>query len=188
MTIIQPHQFDLLARNVVAAQKSLLTTVQRLSSGRQIENPSDGPSDWFAGFSLGAERSQVSQAILNTRRADQVVSVAIDSISQIRSLVGGLRSLVVESQNRGARSDIELSSLESDVDDALEAIDVQRHRSLESIAGILGGDRGIVAAGVAEHAHAADGVDGVNFFRGSGNRLCRMGEVGGGLCAESPRV
>ena len=123
MTIIQPYQFDLLARNVVSAQRSLLTSVQRLGSGKRFERPSDGLSDWFAGLSLGAARSQVSQAIVNTRRADQVVSVAIDSVSQIRSLVGSLRSLVVESQNLGALSSSDFLSIESDVDLALESID-----------------------------------------------------------------
>ncbi len=102
------------------AQKS---TLLQLSTGKRINSGKDDPAGLIAISNLSAERTAVQGAITNNQRTDSILSVADSSITEISTLLNEISTLVSASSSSANLSDSERSANQSQIDDALDAID-----------------------------------------------------------------
>lgn len=109
-------------RNTQNANKLLNQSLQRLSTGLQINNGKDNPAGLIASESLRLQVTTIEQSIKNSNRANNVISTADSALGEIGGLLNQIRGLVQEGLNVGALSQDETEANQSQIDAALSAI------------------------------------------------------------------
>lgn len=109
-------------QSVQKANNTLGTTLQRLSTGLQINNGKDNPSGLIASETLRSQVTAIEQSIKNSNRANNVIATADSALGEINGLLNQVRGLVQEGLNTGALSDSEVSANQLQIDAALNAI------------------------------------------------------------------
>ena len=99
------------------------STLQQLTTGKRINAGKDDPAGLIALESLNAELTAVNTSLTNNQRTDSILTVADQAIGEISSLLGEIESLVVASTSDANLTASEVAANQSQVDDALEAID-----------------------------------------------------------------
>ncbi len=99
------------------------STMQQLTTGKRINTGADDPAGLIALASLNSELSAVETSLTNNTRTDAILTVADQSIVEISSLLGEIESLVASSASSANLSAAEVSANQSQIDDALSAID-----------------------------------------------------------------
>ncbi len=122
LTITNSNTLQLLRilnQNAEAQRSSLL----QLSTGKRINTGKDDPAGLIAISNLAAERIAVQGALTNNQRTDSILSVADSSITEISNLLNEISTLVSASTSSANLSDSEIAANQSQIDDALDAID-----------------------------------------------------------------
>jgi flagellin len=112
-------------RGLAQLQKSqslLQTSLTRLSTGLKINNGKDDPAGLIASETLASQLSSIQQSITNSNRANNVLSTADSGLSEIGGLLDQVRGLVQAGLNSGALSADEIQANQSQIDQALSAI------------------------------------------------------------------
>src|SRR5258708_22333406 len=109
-------------RGLAGAQRSLSSTLQKLSSGLRINSGADDPAGLIASEGLRSEISGINQAIDNSSRATNVISTAEGALSEVASLLLNVKSLVVQAANSGALSPDEIKANQLQVDSAVSSV------------------------------------------------------------------
>lgn len=109
-------------QSVQKANNTLGTSLQRLSTGLQINNGKDNPSGLIASETLRSQVTAIEQSIKNSNRANNVIATADSALGEINGLLNQVRGLVQEGLNTGALSDSEVSANQLQIDAALNAI------------------------------------------------------------------
>jgi flagellin len=123
MTIINTNVASLIGlNNLNNANNSLQNTLTQLSTGLQINSGADNPAGLVASNQLTSQIAAINQSISNSNNANDVLSTADASLSQISSLLNQIRSLVQAGLNSGANSPTELQADQNQIDQALTAI------------------------------------------------------------------
>jgi flagellin len=104
-------------------QSDLNVRLERLSTGLRINRGKDDPAGLIASELLRSEISATNQAIENSQRAVNVLTVAEAALNEISSLLLDVRGLINSAANEGAISQDELAADQLQVDSILEAID-----------------------------------------------------------------
>ncbi|MDM8007768.1 MAG: flagellin [Phycisphaerae bacterium] len=104
-------------------QADLNVHIERLSTGLRINRGADDPAGLIASEVLRSQIQGISQALENSQRAVNVISVAEASLNEISSLILDLRGLITHAANEGAISQAEIEADQLQVDSILEAID-----------------------------------------------------------------
>ncbi len=124
MSRINTNVSSLLAQRVLGHQnKTLTTSLERLSTGLAINRGADNPAGLIASENLRSEKAAISAAIGNAERADQVVNIAEGGLQEISSLLLEVQSLVGETANEAGLSDSERDANQLQVDSILQTID-----------------------------------------------------------------
>ncbi len=77
MTSINTNVPSMIAQRVLGLQnRSLVVSLERLSTGLRINRGKDDPAGLIASENLRSEKRAISSAIANAERAEQVVNVA----------------------------------------------------------------------------------------------------------------
>ncbi len=131
----------------------MASTLKQLSTGKRINAGKDDPAGLIALSSLNAELTAVSTSITNNQRTDSMLTVMDSSINEISSLLFEIERLVVASTSDANLTASEISANQSQVDDALTAID--RIVSTSNFNGkkLLDGTFSIQTAGVATNSN-----------------------------------
>lgn len=98
-------------------------TFKQLTTGKRINAGKDDPAGLIALQDLNAELTAVNASLSNNQRTDSMLSVADSAIGEISSLLGEIESLVVGSVSSANLTNSQLASNQSQIDDALTAID-----------------------------------------------------------------
>ena len=106
-----------------ANQKDLTLRLERLSTGLRINRGKDDPAGLIASESLRSELVGIHQAIENSSRAINVLSVADAALGEVSALLLEIRGLVNASANEGPLSSTEIAANQLQVDSLLESID-----------------------------------------------------------------
>jgi flagellin len=123
MSVINTNVSSLIAQqNLATSNAALQTSLQRLSTGLQINTGADNPSGLIASQGLQAEISGINQAISNSTQATNVISTADGALSQVENLLQTLNGLIVQSANTGALSSTEISANQIQADSAIQSI------------------------------------------------------------------
>src|SRR6201996_1663164 len=105
MARINTNVASLVAQQALAQnQKSLNTTLQRLSTGLRINTGADDPAGLIASEGLKSEIAGINQAIDNSSRATNVISTADGAMGEVSTLLNNIKGLVVQAANSGAMS------------------------------------------------------------------------------------
>ncbi|MGB0716953.1 MAG: flagellin [Phycisphaerae bacterium] len=99
------------------------STMQQLTTGKRINSGADDPAGLIALAGLNSELSAVDTALNNNTRTDSILTVADQSIVEISSLLSEIETLVNASASSANLTDAEISANQSQIDDALAAID-----------------------------------------------------------------
>ena len=97
-------------------------TINRLATGVKINNGKDNPSGLIAGETLRSQISTIEQSIVNSNRANNVLTTADSALGEIGGLLTQVRGLVQEGLNDGALSQEERDANQLQIDNALTAI------------------------------------------------------------------
>lgn len=109
-------------RSLQNANKTLGTSLTRLSTGLQINNGKDNPSGLIASETLRSQVTTIEQSIKNSNRANNVISTADSALGEVGGLLNQIRGLVQEGLNEGALSQPEIEANQLQIDAALSAI------------------------------------------------------------------
>jgi flagellin len=110
---------NILSKNT-AAQAN---TLRQLTTGRRINAGKDDPAGLVAFSSLNAELVAVRTSLTNNQRTDSMLTVLDSSVAEISSLLSEIERLVVASTSDANLTASEISANQSQIDDALTAID-----------------------------------------------------------------
>jgi flagellin len=124
MSQINTNVSALLAQTALSQQnKALSTSLERLSTGLQINSGADNPAGLIASQNLQAQQAGITAALGNSQRADQVMSIADSGLSEINTMLLQLQSLVGQSANTSGMSTAELQANQLQVDSILQTVD-----------------------------------------------------------------
>jgi len=124
MSRINTNVQSLIAQRVLSQNnRSLSTSLERLSTGLRINRGADDPAGLIASENLRAEKVALGAAISNAERAEQVVNIAEGGLQEISTLLTQLEGLVTSSANEAGLSDEERSANQQQVDSILQTID-----------------------------------------------------------------
>mgnify|MGYP001580001033 CR=1 FL=1 len=102
---------------------SQAATMKQLSTGKRINTGKDDPAGLIALQTLNAELTAVSAALTSNQRTDAMLSIADSSIGEISTLLGDIERIVASSASKANITDTELATNQSQIDNALTAID-----------------------------------------------------------------
>ncbi|MEM6854578.1 MAG: flagellin, partial [Planctomycetota bacterium] len=124
MSRINTNVSSLLGQRVLGQQnRSLNTSLERLSTGLRINRGADDPAGLIASESLRSEKASISAAISNAERAEQVVNIAEGGLQEINNLLLEVQSLVGQSANDAGLSAEEKEANQLQIDSILQTID-----------------------------------------------------------------
>ena len=124
MSRINTNVQSLIAQRVLGNNnKSLTTSLERLSTGLRVNRGKDDPSGLIASEALRAEARGTGQAISNAERADQVANIAEGGLQEISGLLTELQGLVTQTANDAGLSAAEKEANQLQVDSILQTID-----------------------------------------------------------------
>ena len=124
MSQINTNISSILAQRVLGQQnKSLATSLERLSTGLAINRGADNPAGLIASENLRSEKASISAAIGNAERADTVMNIAEGGLQEISNLLIEVQSLVGESANDAGLSTEEKEANQLQIDSILQTID-----------------------------------------------------------------
>ena len=88
MSRINTNVQSLIGQRVLGGNnKTLNTSLERLSTGLRINRGKDDPAGLIASENLRSEKASITAAIGNAERADQVVNIAEGGLQEINSLL-----------------------------------------------------------------------------------------------------
>lgn len=98
-------------------------TLKQLTTGLRINSGKDDPAGLIALSSLNSELTRIRTSLTNNQRTDSILTVADSSIAEISNLLGEIERLVVASSSDANLTASEIAANQSQIDDALAAID-----------------------------------------------------------------
>ncbi|HTU23713.1 MAG TPA: flagellin [Gemmataceae bacterium] len=108
--------------NLNSSNDALNTSLQRLSSGLQINSGADNPAGLVISQIQQAQMSGLQSAITNTSNATNVAQTADGGLNEINSLLVQIRGLAVSAANSGATDPDMLAADQSQITNALQTI------------------------------------------------------------------
>jgi len=124
MSRINTNVQSLIAQRVLGQNNQALSvSLDRLSTGLRINRGADDPAGLIASENLRSEKVAIGQAISNSERANQVVSIAEGGLTEIGTLLNELEGLVTATANDAGLSDEEKEANQLQVDSILQTID-----------------------------------------------------------------
>lgn len=106
-----------------SSHRDLATSLVRLATGLRINRGADDPAGLIASELLRREMRGIQQAIENSTRASNVISVAEAGLNEVSALLLDLQALIVEAANEGALIQQEIDANQLQIDSILASLD-----------------------------------------------------------------
>ena len=164
MSRINTNVSSLIAQNNLArTNRNLETSLQRLSTGLQINRGADNPAGLIVSERLRSEIQGATQAIDNAERAANVIATTEGALAEISNLLTSIKALTIEAANTGAFSQEEIEANQLEIDSAVESI--TRISNTTSFAGLklLNGSLDYLESGIVASQITDVNVYGANF-------------------------
>jgi flagellin len=129
--------------NVSAA---VSTSIERLSSGLQINTAADNPSGYIISQSLKAQIGGLNQAISNSQEATNLIETAEGGLSQVTSLLDSIRQLAVHAANTGVNDQTAVQADQTQIQSALQSIQQIATQTQFGDKNLLNGTSGVTAS------------------------------------------
>ncbi|HUB24061.1 MAG TPA: flagellin [Tepidisphaeraceae bacterium] len=153
MSVINTNVTSLLAQNVLATNNSnLSTSLERLSTGLQINSGADNPAGYIAVQSFNQENTGLTTALNNASLAGNVIGTAQGGLGQVSDLLTQLQGLVGQAANSGGVSSDQIQADQLQVNSILNTINrIANGTNFQGI-GLLNGNLSYVTSGVKSSA------------------------------------
>ena len=122
LTVTSTNTLQLLGI-LARTEEAQTNVITQLSTGLRINKGSDDPAGLIALKSIESELVSVDASIANNQRTDAVLGVADSALGEIYSLLQEIENLVMASSSEATISSAELAANQSQIDDAIAAID-----------------------------------------------------------------
>lgn len=110
--------------NILNQQTAVQSTLlKQLATGKRITSGKDDPAGLIALSGLNAELRAVDTSLVNNQRTDSMLTVADQAFDEISSLLGEIQTLAQASSSSANLTAAEVAANQSQIDDALGAID-----------------------------------------------------------------
>jgi flagellin len=129
--------------------RSLGSSLERLSTGLRINRGADDPAGLIASENLRAEKAAINAAIGNANRAEQVVNIAEGGLQEVAGLLTELEGLITTTANTAGLSEEEKKANQLQIDSILQTIDRIANSTSFQGTRILNGNFDYNATGVA---------------------------------------
>lgn len=124
MLSVNTNMNSLVAQNnLMASQSRLNSSLQKLSTGLQINSAADNPAGLVTSSLEGAQISGLQQSIQNIQTGSALVQTADSSLSNINDLLVQVRSLAANSANTATQSTASLAANQANATALLSSID-----------------------------------------------------------------
>ncbi len=163
MSRINTNVSSLIAQRALATNQSQLnTSLQRLSTGLQINSGADNPSGLIASQALNAEKTGIQTAINNASVANNVIGTAEGGLNEVSNLLTQLTGLVNQSANTGGLSSDEISANQLQVDSILNTINRIAGSTTFQGTQLLNGNFGYTTSNAAASAFSSININSAN--------------------------
>ncbi|MCP4752816.1 MAG: flagellin [Proteobacteria bacterium] len=109
-------------RNLKSNDDKLTRTLEKLSSGLQVSRAADGPAKLVISEQMRAQIGGLQQAIDNSETAISLVQTTEANMSEISTLLTGVRQLAIHAANEGANDEVMLQADQNEIRNALDTI------------------------------------------------------------------
>jgi flagellin len=163
MSTINTNVSSLIAQQAFNRNTATLnTSLERLSTGLQINSGADNPSGLIASEALKGESAGITAAIDNANRANNVIGTAEGGLSEVNNLLNQLQGLVNQSANTGGLSSSEIAANQLQVDSILTTINRIANSTNFDGRNLLDGTLAYTTSGTGTSAFAAFAVNAAN--------------------------
>ena len=109
-------------RNLGMTSKGLNQSIQRLSSGLQVNSAADSPAGLVISQQMRSKADGMSQAIKNSNDGVNLIKTAEGALNEVHSLLRQMRTLSVHAANEGVNSADDLAADQAAYDAAADSI------------------------------------------------------------------
>jgi flagellin len=124
---------------------ALNTSLQRLSTGLQINTGADGPAAYVIDQQEQAQISGLNTAISNTNQAVSVVQTGEGALTEVNSLLNQIRGLALSSANTGVNNSTALQANQAEINNAIQTINSIAQTTTINGVNLLNGSSGVTA-------------------------------------------
>jgi len=110
-------------RNLGQTSKGLNQSIQRLSSGLQVNSAADSPAGLVVSEQMRSKADGMSQAIKNSNDGVNLIKTAEGALNEVHSLLRQMRTLSVHAANEGVNSANDLAADQAAIAAAADSID-----------------------------------------------------------------
>jgi flagellin len=110
-------------RNLGMTSKGLNQSIQRLSSGLQVNSAADSPAGLVISQQMRSKADGMSQAIKNSNDGVNLIKTAEGALNEVHSLLRQMRTLSVHAANEGINSANDLAADQAAIAAAADSID-----------------------------------------------------------------
>ena len=111
------------ANNLATNQANMQGSLEKLSSGYQINNAVDNPAGLVISEHLQSQINGFAQAQANTQNAVTVAQTADGALNEVGSILQTIRTLAVQSANSSGEDTTATTAAQAEVSQALSSID-----------------------------------------------------------------
>jgi len=142
-------------QNLLNSSNSVAMSMQRLSSGLQINSAADDPAGYTISQSLTAQVNGLNQATNNVGDATSMVQTAEGSLQGVQGMLQEIRELAVQYAN-GSQTTQDQTSIQDSVNQLTQEIDRERGASTFNGENLLDGTAGSAANGTVTYQVGAN--------------------------------
>jgi flagellin len=148
--------------------QAIAQSVQRLSTGLQINSPSDNPSGFVIANSLQSQIDGMNQSISNIQDSNNMMKTTASAVTQVSTLVNDIKTSALDAQANPSNAGIDQTSIQ------------QALQSLNNIAGsTYYGSKNLLngSAGTTANVTNSSDISGISFGGTFGNGITQNGPV-----------
>jgi flagellin len=110
-------------RNLVLTTMNLSKSMEKLSSGYQINRAADNPAGLVISEQFRAQIAGLNRAIANSEGSINMIQTAEGALNEINNLLISMRELAIHAANEGFNDTAQLEADQAEIDNAIKTID-----------------------------------------------------------------
>ncbi len=110
-------------RNLVMTTMNLSKSMEKLSSGYQINKAADNPAGLVISEQFRAQIAGLNQAIANSEGSINMIQTAEGALNELNNLLISMRELAIHAANEGFNDTAQLEADQAEIDNAIKTID-----------------------------------------------------------------
>lgn len=137
-------------RQLLANDKRLGQSLEKLSSGLKINRAADNPAQLIISEQMRAQIAGVNQAIDNSETAISMVQTTEAALTEVSNMLTNIRQLAIHAANEGVNDVKMLEADQLEINNALDTIDRMTNNAQFGTKKILDGSTGANGVGIGE--------------------------------------